>query len=77
MRIVDYHTYPLDAASLLEEYKITKNDISEEARFDTARYLTEFLTSEKSDAHGEFELNGIRVSFQGWDAAANFLGCFE
>lgn len=70
---VDYHEYPEDAGSMLDAHRINKRHISHETCGETVKYLEGFLTGSPSDAPGAFTLEGVTVTFQGWDAAANLL----
>lgn len=74
---IDYASYPMDAASLLEEYEITRRHISEDDRIKTVEYLSAIIDGKKDDTPWEFTLNEVTVVGQGDDEAVNFRGKFS
>lgn len=68
---IDYANYPADAGSLLSDYAISRDQISEEDRRHVIEYLEDVLRSGDAD-RWEFTLNDVTVQGTGVDEAAYF-----
>lgn len=77
MRIIDYNDYPLDAGSLLSEFRLTKEYISPIERAQTVQYLERFLREKPSDEAGQFTIRNVTIRFRGHDEAGYFLQHFN
>lgn len=70
---IDYRTYRADAGSLLDEYKIGREHLSEADRSKVVAYLEKVLHGGSAEPWA-FTLKGVTVTGQGIDEASYFYG---